>query len=160
MRLSYRISLRREGAVSKEVLNDISASGKKLSKAEKDERCTHLHTHSHTHTPCLVHFRVSWKKNEVADTEATTFAIFYNNTLYLFLVLFLLYFMRSFNPALYPLHTPSFSLPLPHLSLSPSATVYLHVPSTLALPSLAVSPNYVYTAVHPHMFYSLDNHPH
>lgn len=33
-----RISLRREGAVSKEVLGDISASGKKLSKAEKDER--------------------------------------------------------------------------------------------------------------------------
>lgn len=79
--LKHKISLRREGAVSKEVLGDISASGKKLSKAEKDER-------------------VSWKKNEVADTEATTFAIFYNNTLYLFLVLFLLYFMRSFNPAL------------------------------------------------------------
>lgn len=79
--LKHKISLRREGAVSKEVLGDISASGRKLSKAEKDER-------------------VSWKKNEVADTEATTFSIFYNNALFLFLVLFLLYFMRSFNPAL------------------------------------------------------------
>jgi translocon-associated protein subunit gamma len=77
--LKHRISLRREGAVSKEVLGDIAASGKKLNKAEKDER-------------------ISWKKNEVADTEATTFSIFYNNALFLFLVLAFLYFMRSFPP--------------------------------------------------------------
>lgn len=48
-----RISLRREGAVSKEVLSDISASGKKLSKAEKDERYA---SHSPTHSPTLVLF--------------------------------------------------------------------------------------------------------
>ncbi|CAI8044836.1 Translocon-associated protein subunit gamma [Geodia barretti] len=77
--LKHRISLRREVAVSKEVLGDIAASGKKLNKAEKDER-------------------ISWKKNEVADTEATTFSIFYNNALFLFLVLAFLYFMRSFPP--------------------------------------------------------------
>ena len=45
-----RISLRREGAVSKEVLGDIAASGKKLSKQEKDERSAHTHSHSHSHT--------------------------------------------------------------------------------------------------------------
>lgn len=48
-----RISLRREGAVSKEVLGDISASGKKLSKAEKDERYTLTLTLTQTHTLVL-----------------------------------------------------------------------------------------------------------
>lgn len=38
--LLCRISLRREGAVSKEVMGELNASstGKKLTKAEKDER--------------------------------------------------------------------------------------------------------------------------
>lgn len=81
--LQHKISLKREAAVSKEVLGELnnSATGKKLSKAEKDER-------------------VSWKKTEVADGEATTFSIFYNNTLYLFMVLLLFYFLRSFHPAI------------------------------------------------------------
>ncbi len=48
--------------------------------------------------------RISWKKNEVADSEATTFSIFYNNTLYLLLVLGLFYFLRQFAPVVYP-HT-------------------------------------------------------
>ena len=47
-------------------------------------------------------YSISWKKNEVADGEATTFSIFYNNTLYLFLVLGLFYFLNSFNPLVYP----------------------------------------------------------
>ena len=106
----------------------------------REGREVHSHSHSHSNSnshTCPVPFRVSWKKNEVADTEATTFAIFYNNTLYLFLVLFLLYFMRSFNPALYPLPSLSLSFISPFLSLTPSVTVYLlrtHVPSMVALP--------------------------
>merc|ERR1711962_1571620 len=42
---------------------------------------------------------VLWKKNEVADSEATTFSLFYNNALFLMMVVvgsFLLF--RSFNP--------------------------------------------------------------
>ena len=120
-----RISLRREGAVSKEVLGDIAASGKKLSKQEKDERSAHSlsHTHTLTHTLTLTHthtYRVSWKKNEVADMEATTFSIFYNNALFLFLVLAFLYFMRSFPPVVYPPSLPPSLSPSLPPSLSPS----------------------------------------
>lgn len=46
--------------------------------------------------------RVLWKKNEVADGEATTFSIFYNNTLYLLLVLLSFYFWRALHPGVYP----------------------------------------------------------
>jgi len=57
------------------------ADSKKISRKEKDER-------------------ILWKKNEVADYEATTFAIFYNNSLYLLLVLFLSFFiLKSFDPS-------------------------------------------------------------
>ena len=51
---------------------------------------------------CFLLFRVEWKVNEVADSEATTFAIFYNNTLFLFLFLLLSYLCRGFHPAVYP----------------------------------------------------------
>jgi translocon-associated protein subunit gamma len=51
---------------------------------------------------CLVH-RILWKKNEVADYEATTFSIFYNNTLFLTLVIFSsFYILKTFTPAVYP----------------------------------------------------------
>ena len=46
--------------------------------------------------------RVEWKVNEVADSEATTFSIFYNNALFLFLYLLLAYLCRGFHPAAYP----------------------------------------------------------
>jgi len=49
--------------------------------------------------------RILWKKNKVAETEAITFSIFYNNALYLFLILIAsFYVLRTFNPAAYPLH--------------------------------------------------------
>lgn len=45
-------------------------------------------------------FRILWKKNEVADYEATTFSIFYNNALFLALIIFAsFYILRSFSPA-------------------------------------------------------------
>jgi hypothetical protein len=51
---------------------------------------------------CLVH-RILWKKNEVADYEATTFSIFYNNALFLALVIFSsFYVLKTFTPAVYP----------------------------------------------------------
>ena len=54
---------------------------KKLSGKEKDEH-------------------ILWKKNNIADTEATTFIIFYTNTLYLFVVIMgSFYLLRSFWPA-------------------------------------------------------------
>ena len=47
--------------------------------------------------------RILWKKNSVAEMEATTYSIFYNNTLFLFLMLIMsFYALRSFNPGMYP----------------------------------------------------------
>ncbi|KAJ8021385.1 Translocon-associated protein subunit gamma [Holothuria leucospilota] len=67
--LRHKIAQKREDAVSKEVIRKLTdAEQKKMSRKEKDER-------------------ILWKKNEVADHEATTFSIFYNNTLFILIVL-------------------------------------------------------------------------
>lgn len=51
--------------------------------------------------PCVA--RILWKKNEVADYEATTFSIFYNNTLFLVLIIVASFFLlKNFNPTVYP----------------------------------------------------------
>uniref|UniRef100_T1H1R6 Translocon-associated protein subunit gamma n=1 Tax=Megaselia scalaris TaxID=36166 RepID=T1H1R6_MEGSC len=71
--LKYKIASKREDAVTREVMRAL-ADDKKMSKKEKDER-------------------VLWKKNEVADYESTTFAIFYNNALYLAIIIFLSFFL-------------------------------------------------------------------
>lgn len=61
--------------------------------------------------------RILWKKNEVADYEATTFSIFYNNTLFLVLVIIASFFvLKNFNPTVYPL--------LPHVK-QPGSYSYL-----------------------------------
>merc|ERR1712203_1316834 len=65
--LKHKVALKREAAVTKEMTNKL-ADDKKISKKEKDER-------------------ILWKKNEVAEYEATTFSIFYNNSLFLALVI-------------------------------------------------------------------------
>ncbi|XP_076049233.1 translocon-associated protein subunit gamma [Oratosquilla oratoria] len=78
--LKHKVAQKVEEAVTREVLKHL-ADDKKMSKKEKDER-------------------VLWKKNEVADSEATTFSLFYNNALFLMLVIlgsFLIF--RSFAPA-------------------------------------------------------------
>lgn len=47
-----------------------------------------------------VAFRILWKKNEVADYQATNYAIFYNNAVFLVLVILLSFFvLRSFSPS-------------------------------------------------------------
>merc|ERR1712110_743899 len=61
--LKHKIASKREAAVTKE-MNAKLADDKKISRKEKDER-------------------ILWKKNEVAEYESTTFAIFYNNALFL-----------------------------------------------------------------------------
>merc|ERR1712241_994686 len=66
--LKHKVALKREAAVTKEMTNKL-ADDKKISKKEKDER-------------------ILFKKNEVAEYEATTFSIFYNNSLFLALMIF------------------------------------------------------------------------
>lgn len=79
--LKHKIAQKREDAVTRDVLKTIG-DDKKMSKKEKDER-------------------VLWKRNEVADYEATTFAIFYNNALFLALVLVLSFVvLGSLSPSL------------------------------------------------------------
>ncbi|XP_018901124.1 translocon-associated protein subunit gamma [Bemisia tabaci] len=78
--LKHKFAVIREDAVTKEVANKLNTD-KKMSKKEKDER-------------------ISWKKNEVADYEATNFSIFYNNALFLAVVIFLsFYLLKNFTPA-------------------------------------------------------------
>ncbi|XP_044729024.1 translocon-associated protein subunit gamma [Chrysoperla carnea] len=78
--LKHKIAVKREDAVTRD-MNRKLAEDKKMSKKEKDER-------------------ILWKKNEVADYEATTFSIFYNNALFLAIVIFAsFYLLRSFTPA-------------------------------------------------------------
>jgi len=79
--LKHKIAQKRGDAVSKEVMRTV-ADDKKMSKQEKEER-------------------ILWRKNEVADFEATTFSIFYNNALFLVLVIAAsFYLLRSFSPTI------------------------------------------------------------
>merc|ERR1712072_874229 len=80
--LKHKIAQKRETAIAREVNAELDAKAgtKKLSRKEKDDR-------------------ILWKKNNVADTEATTFAIFYSNALYLFIIMASFYVFRSATPA-------------------------------------------------------------
>ncbi|KAF6121936.1 signal sequence receptor subunit 3 [Phyllostomus discolor] len=86
--LKHKVAQKREDAVSKEVTRKLSeADNRKMSRKEKDERFDSLLE------------VILWKKNEVADYEATTFSIFYNNTLFLVLVIVASFFiLKNFNP--------------------------------------------------------------
>ncbi|CAG9816769.1 unnamed protein product [Phaedon cochleariae] len=78
--LKHKIAVKREEAVTRDLSKKL-ADDKKMSKKEKDER-------------------ILWKKNEVADFEATTFSIFYNNALFLAIVILAsFYLLQSFTPA-------------------------------------------------------------
>lgn len=77
--LKHKIAIKREEAVTRELTKKL-AEDKKMSKKEKDER-------------------ILWQKNEVADFEATTFSIFYNNALFVAIIIFAsFYVLRSFTP--------------------------------------------------------------
>jgi len=73
--LKHKIAQKREEAVTREIMRRY-ADDKKMTKKEKDER-------------------ILWKKNEVADYEATNFSIFYNNALFLVLFLGLSFFVLA-----------------------------------------------------------------
>ena len=61
-------------------MNKKMADDKKISRKEKDER-------------------ILWKKNEVAEYEATTFSIFYNNALFLAILIFCsFYLLKGLSP--------------------------------------------------------------
>lgn len=78
--LKHKIAIKRQDAVTNDLSKKLSED-KKMSRKEKEER-------------------ILWKKNEVADYEATTFSIFYNNALFLALVIFAsFYLLRSFSPS-------------------------------------------------------------
>merc|ERR1712035_173514 len=78
--LKHKVAIKREEAVNREISKKM-AEDKKMNKKEKDER-------------------VLWKKNEVADYEATTFSIFYNNAMFLAVVITLIFFFKSFSPTM------------------------------------------------------------
>lgn len=79
--LKHKIANKREDAVTRE-MTALLAEDKKMSRKEKDER-------------------ILWKKIDVAEYEASTFSIFYNNALFLALVIFAsFYLLRSFTPSL------------------------------------------------------------
>ncbi|TMW45736.1 hypothetical protein DOY81_009186 [Sarcophaga bullata] len=71
--LKHKIAVRREAAVTREV-NRQMGDDKKVTRKEKEER-------------------ILWKKNEVADYEATTYSIFYNNALFLAITIFISFFL-------------------------------------------------------------------
>merc|ERR1711881_97169 len=78
--LKHKVAVKREGAVTKDMNRELDSGDKKISRKEKDER-------------------ILWKKNEVAEYEATTFSIFYNNALFLaILIVCSFYIFRSFSP--------------------------------------------------------------
>jgi translocon-associated protein subunit gamma len=76
--LKHKVAIKREDAVTREMTQLLADD--KMSRKEKDER-------------------ILWKKNEVADFEATVFSIFYNNALFLAFVIFLsFYIFRQISP--------------------------------------------------------------
>merc|ERR1712008_8997 len=78
--LKHKVAVKRVSAVSKDMNKELDSGDKKISRKEKDER-------------------ILWKKNEVAEYEATTFSIFYNNALFLaILIICSFYIFKSFTP--------------------------------------------------------------
>lgn len=76
--LKHKVAIKREDAVTREMTQLLADD--KMSRKEKDER-------------------ILWKKNEVADFEATVFSIFYNNAIFLAMVVFLsFYALRAISP--------------------------------------------------------------
>merc|ERR1711935_95937 len=78
--LKHKVAVKREAAVAKDMNKELDGGDKKISRKEKDER-------------------ILWKKNEVAEYEATTFSIFYNNALFLaILIICSFYIFKTFTP--------------------------------------------------------------
>ena len=84
--LKHKIAQKREDAIIKELASKMD----KKSKKDQDDR-------------------LLWKKNEVAEFEATSYSIFYNNSLFLIILLVASFFIfKNFTPVLWVTHsTPS-----------------------------------------------------
>lgn len=77
--LKHRIAQKREEGISRDINKQLQ-DDKKVTKKEKDER-------------------ILWKKNEIADYEATTYSLFYNNLLFLAVTVVLSFLvLRSAKP--------------------------------------------------------------
>lgn len=72
--LKHKVAAKREEAVTRQITKE-TADDKRVGRKEREER-------------------ILWKKNEVAEFEATTFSIFYNNALFLSIVVFLSFTIR------------------------------------------------------------------
>merc|ERR1711862_21613 len=78
--IKHKFAVKREAAVTKDMNRELDSGDKKISRKEKDER-------------------ILWKKNEVAEYEATTFSIFYNNAMFLaILIICSFYIFKTFTP--------------------------------------------------------------
>lgn len=76
--MKHKVAQKIEVAMTAYVLKQMG--DKKTGKSEKDER-------------------VLWKKNEVSESSATTFALFYNNAMFLMLMMCMSFFLfASFSP--------------------------------------------------------------
>lgn len=76
--LKHKIAVKREDAITREMTQLLADD--KMSRKEKDER-------------------ILWKKNEVSDFEATVFAIFYNNAIFIAGVVFCSFWLfRAVSP--------------------------------------------------------------
>ncbi|KAL8581888.1 hypothetical protein ACOMHN_010262 [Nucella lapillus] len=106
--LKHKVAVQREEAVTQEVMKQL-ADDKRTNRKDKDERILWKKNEvaDYEATTFSIFYNnalflvILWKKNEVADYEATTFSIFYNNALFLVLLLVLSFFvLKTFNPAL------------------------------------------------------------
>ncbi|OUC44584.1 Translocon-associated protein, gamma subunit [Trichinella nativa] len=71
--MAFAIAQKREDGVTREIMKQYS-DDKKMNKKDRDER-------------------ILWKKNEVADFEATMLSMFFNNALFTFVMIFLSFYM-------------------------------------------------------------------
>ncbi|KAL1231414.1 Translocon-associated protein subunit gamma [Trichinella zimbabwensis] len=71
--LKHQIAQKREDGVTREIMKQYS-DDKKMNKKDRDER-------------------ILWKKNEVADFEATMLSMFFNNALFTFVMIFVSFYL-------------------------------------------------------------------
>ena len=94
--LKHKVAVKRESAVTKE-MNKKLADDKKISKKEKDERI--LWKKNEVSEFATVKQQKIWELNfisqKVAEYESTTFSIFYNNALFLALVIIASFYILS-----------------------------------------------------------------
>jgi len=78
--MKHKIALKRDQAINAEV-SALLGDSKKYTKKDREDR-------------------IQWTKSEVSEYEATTFSIFYNNCLFLAILLVASFFMfKNFTPA-------------------------------------------------------------